>query len=151
MFRSREEEGEFQTPFGLLKEERQHFWNILIFRNLKTFHSLCPQTIKRRINSEDVSIKTEERLALTLRISPHSVKSAVSILIGTILYKFHTGVALCLQHDMCELALTMLCSDIHAGFCSQHIISGRFRCSNKKCSLSSHTFPQRPRTQISVP
>jgi hypothetical protein len=56
VFRAREEEeGEFHNPFGLLKDERQNFKNILIFRNLKTFHNCCPQTIKRRIHSEDLA------------------------------------------------------------------------------------------------
>jgi len=70
VFRAREEEGEFHTLFGRLKDDRQKFFkyfrmSFLKFENLK---QLLHTDIEKRNTIWRRSIRTEERLAVTLRL-----------------------------------------------------------------------------------
>jgi hypothetical protein len=70
VFRAREEEGEFHTLFGRLKDDRQKFFkyfrmSISKFEDLK---QLLHTDIEKKNARWRRSITTEERLALTLRL-----------------------------------------------------------------------------------
>jgi hypothetical protein len=70
VFQAREEEGEFHTLFGHLKDDRQKFFkyfrmNFSKFENLK---QLLHTDIEKRNTRWRRSIRVKERLTLTLRL-----------------------------------------------------------------------------------
>jgi hypothetical protein len=70
VFQAREDEGEFYTLFGRLKNDRQKFFkyfrmNFSKFENLK---QLLHSYIEKKNKQWRRSIITEERLAVTLRL-----------------------------------------------------------------------------------
>ena len=70
MFRAREEEGEFHILFGHLKDDRQKIFkyfrmSLSKFENLKL---LLHTVIEKKNTRWRRSIRTEERLAITLRL-----------------------------------------------------------------------------------
>jgi hypothetical protein len=70
VFQAREEEGEFQTLFGHLKDERQKFFKYfrMSFSKLENFKQLLHTDIEKKNTRWRWRIRTEERLALTLRL-----------------------------------------------------------------------------------
>jgi len=70
VFRAREEEGEFHILFGHLKDDRQKIFkyfrmSLSKFENLKL---LLHTVIEKKNTRWRRSIRTEERLAITLRL-----------------------------------------------------------------------------------
>jgi hypothetical protein len=75
VFRASEEEGEFHTLFERLKDDRQKFFkhfrtNFSKFENLK---QLLHTDIEQKNTRWRRSVRTEERLALTLRLVQQNV------------------------------------------------------------------------------
>ena len=70
MFRAREEEGEFQTVFGRLKDDRQQFFKYfrMIFSKFENLKQLLHTDIEKKNTRWRRSVRTEEILALTLRL-----------------------------------------------------------------------------------
>ena len=70
MFRAREEEGEFHTLFGHLKDDRQKIFKYfrISFSKFENLKQLLHTDIEKKNTSWRRSIRTEERLVLTLRL-----------------------------------------------------------------------------------
>jgi len=71
VFRAREEEGEFHTLFGRLKDDRQNFFKYfrMSFSKLET---VVAHSIEKKNTRWRRSIRTEKRLALILRLVHNS-------------------------------------------------------------------------------
>jgi len=70
VFRAREEEGEFHTLFGRLKDDRQKFFKYfrMSFSKFENLKQLLHTDIEKKNTRWRRNIRTEERLALTLRL-----------------------------------------------------------------------------------
>ena len=70
MFRAREEEGEFQTLFGRLKDDRQKFFKYfrMSFSKFENLKQLLYTDIEKKNTRWGRSVRTEERLASTVRL-----------------------------------------------------------------------------------
>ena len=70
MFRARGEEGEFHTPFGRLKDERQKFFKYfrMSFSKFENLKQLLHTDIEKNNTRWRRCKRTEERLTLTLRL-----------------------------------------------------------------------------------
>ena len=70
VFRAREEEGEFHTLFGRLKDDRQKFFKYfrMSFSKFENLKQLLHTDIEKKNTRWRRSIRTEGRLALTLRL-----------------------------------------------------------------------------------
>ena len=75
MFRAREEEGEFHTLFGRLKDDRQKVFKYfrMSFSKFEYLKQLLDTDIEKKNTRWRRSIRTEERLALTLRLVQKNV------------------------------------------------------------------------------
>jgi hypothetical protein len=75
VFRAREEEGEFHTLFGRLKDDRQKcfkYFRMSVSKS-ESFKQLLHTVIEKKNTRWRRSIRTEERLALTVRLVHKSV------------------------------------------------------------------------------
>ena len=70
MFRAREEEGEFQTVFGRLKDDRQQFFKYfrMIFSKFENLKQLLHTDIEKKNTRWRRSVRTEDRQASTVRL-----------------------------------------------------------------------------------
>ena len=70
MFQAREEEGEFHTLFGHLKDDRQKLFKYfrMSFSRSENLKQLLHTDIEKKNTRWRRSIRTEKRLALTLRL-----------------------------------------------------------------------------------
>jgi hypothetical protein len=70
VFRAREEEVEFHTLFGRLKDDMQKFFKYfrMSFSKFETLKQLLHTDIEKKNTRWRRSIRTKERLALTLRL-----------------------------------------------------------------------------------
>ena len=70
LFRASEEEGEFHTLFGRLKDDRQIFFKYfrMLFSKFENLKQLLHTDIEKQNTRWRRSLRTKERLALTLRL-----------------------------------------------------------------------------------
>jgi len=70
VFRAREEEGKFHTLFGRFKDNRQKFFKYfrMSFSKFENLKQLLHTDIEKKNTRWRRSIRTEERLALTLKL-----------------------------------------------------------------------------------
>ena len=70
VFRAREEEGKFHNLFGRLKDDRQKFFKYfrMSFSKFENLKQLFHTDIEKKNTRRRRNIRTEERLALTLRL-----------------------------------------------------------------------------------
>jgi len=70
VFRAREEEGEFQTVFGRLKDDRQQFFKYfrMIFSKFENLKQLLHTDIEKKNTRWRRSVRTEDRQASTVRL-----------------------------------------------------------------------------------
>ena len=69
-FRASEEEGEFHTLFGRLKDDRQNFFKYfrMLFSKFENLKQLLHTYTEKQNTSWRRSVRTKERLALTLNL-----------------------------------------------------------------------------------
>jgi len=75
VFRAREEEGEFHTLFGRLKDVRQKFFKYfrVSFSKFENLKQLLHTAIEKKNTRWRRSVRTEERRALTVRLAQKNV------------------------------------------------------------------------------
>jgi len=75
VFRAREEEGEFHTLFGRLKDVRQKFFKYfrVSFSKSENLKQLLHTAIEKKNTRWRRSVRTEERRALTVRLAQKNV------------------------------------------------------------------------------
>jgi hypothetical protein len=75
VFRAKEEKGEFHTLFGRLKDDRQNFFKYfkMSFSKFENLKQLLHTDNEMKNTRWRRSIRTEERLALTLRLVQKNV------------------------------------------------------------------------------
>ena len=75
MFRAREEEGEFHTLFGRLKDDRQEVFKYfrISFSKFENLKQLLHTDIEKKNTRRRRSVRTEERRASTVRLVQKNV------------------------------------------------------------------------------
>jgi len=75
VFRAREEEGEFHTVFGRLKDNRQNFFKYfrMSFSKFENLKQLLHADIEKKNTRWRRSVRTEERRASTVRLVQKNV------------------------------------------------------------------------------